>query len=360
MPLVSVTRYSFCAADEAGPCATLGPVAAREPSASSAGSRSAGRTRRSTSLIVRQPGRGYRRCDVAAPLSSRQSTPATSNAPATGATDDSTIMLVATDATDADLRSCCCWSSSASKSGAAAWRRPRIFPAVAHSTSRLHSSGLSEIASWSVGGPSRPHISTADRTRCSWGVVANCGFPDGTASGYAHVAAGERHRAGVPVVADPQPVPCRGVSLPLDDSDARRRLSWGAALVAAVALPVLPVLHVGNQLSARRTLETVARLGHLGTVPIACDPGRVGWAVNGVARVLRMRNAACLARSQLIWLLLSWCGQRPVIRVGAGPGLGAGTMAHAWVEVDGVPVADRGDVALLHPPFDGPLLGPPG
>ena len=93
---------------------------------------------------------------------------------------------------------------------------------------------------------------------------------------------------------------------------------------------------------------------------MACDPVRVGWAVNGVARVLRMQGTTCLARSQLIWLVLSLCGHRPVIRVGAGAGLGAGTLAHAWVELDGVPVADAPNVAALHPPFDRPLLGPPG
>ena len=70
-----------------------------------------------------------------------------------------------------------------------------------------------------------------------------------------------------------------------------------------------------------------------------------------------MQGTTCLARSQLIWLLLSLCGLSPVIRVGAGAGLGAGTMAHAWVELDGVPVADAADVAMKHPPFDRPLLG---
>ena len=131
-------------------------------------------------------------------------------------------------------------------------------------------------------------------------------------------------------------------------------------LVAAVALPILPALHVGNHLSTRRTLAVVARLGRVRFPAISCDPRQVGRAVNGVARVVRMRTTTCLARSQLIWLVLTLCGQHPVIRVGAGLGLGAGTRAHAWVELDGVPVADSRDVADRHPPFDRPLLGAVG
>ena len=166
--------------------------------------------------------------------------------------------------------------------------------------------------------------------------------------------------AGNASAASTQPVPCRGVSPPLDDAAARRRLSWGSVVVAVVALPALPVLHVCNRLSARRTLAVVAQLGRLSIPRISCNSVRVGWVVNGVARVLRLQGTTCLARSQLIWLLLSLCGQAPVIRVGAGAGLGAGTLAHAWVEVDGVPAVDGADVAVLHPPFDRPLLGPPG
>jgi hypothetical protein len=150
------------------------------------------------------------------------------------------------------------------------------------------------------------------------------------------------------------------VSPPLDDAAARRRLSWGTAFVAAVAVPALPALHVGNRLSARRTLAVVARMGRWSIPLLECEPVGVGWAVNGVARVLRLQGTTCLARSQLIWLLLSLCGQRPFIRVGAGAGLGVGTLAHAWVELDGVPVADAADVAVMHPPFDRPLLSPPG
>lgn len=139
---------------------------------------------------------------------------------------------------------------------------------------------------------------------------------------------------------------------------AGRRISFGTVIVAALAVPALPILHACNRLSARRTLAAAARLARLPSPQLDCQPATIGQAVNGVARLLRMQTTTCLARSQLIWLLMSLCGQRPVIRVGAAAGLGVGTLAHAWVELDGVPVADAANVAELHPPFDRPLLGP--
>jgi hypothetical protein len=143
-----------------------------------------------------------------------------------------------------------------------------------------------------------------------------------------------------------------------DVDAADRRLTPGMILVAAIALPVLPVLHLGNRLSARRTLAVVSRAARLPFPRVACHPRRVGRAVNGVARLIHLRSTTCIARSQLIWLILSLCGRHPVIRVGAGAGLGTGTLAHAWVELDGTPVADAATVAEQHPPFDRPLLGP--
>ena len=131
-------------------------------------------------------------------------------------------------------------------------------------------------------------------------------------------------------------------------------------ILAGLAAPLLPMLHVCNRSSPRRTMAGVARLAALPWPPVRLHPPEVGRAVNGVARILRMQGTTCLARSQLIWLLLSIGRFEPVIQVGAAPGLGSGTLAHAWVELDGVPVADPTDVATLHPPFDRPLLGAAG
>ncbi len=171
----------------------------------------------------------------------------------------------------------------------------------------------------------------------------------------------DRHRsAAVDASTSPGRARCT-VSLVVARADvdaADRRISPGMVLVAAVALPMLPILHLANRLSTRRTLAVVARLGRLPFPRIACHPRRVGRAVNGVARVIRLRSTTCIARSQLIWLILSLCGRRPVIRVGAGVGLGAGTLAHAWVELDGVPGGRpdrrRRAASTLRPPAAGP------
>jgi hypothetical protein len=139
---------------------------------------------------------------------------------------------------------------------------------------------------------------------------------------------------------------------------AERRLSLGAIVVVAFAMLALPLLHLCNRQSARRTLAVLARLGRPSWTPLASDPIAVGRSVGYASRVLRLHDTTCLARSQLVWLLLSVGGMLPVIRVGAGAGFGAGALAHAWVELDGVPIADAADVATQHPPFDRPLLEP--
>ena len=61
-----------------------------------------------------------------------------------------------------------------------------------------------------------------------------------------------------------------------DVDAADRRISPGMVLVAAAALPMLPILHLGNRLSTRRTMAIVARLGRLRFPPdqLRPAPGR--------------------------------------------------------------------------------------
>jgi hypothetical protein len=66
-------------------------------------------------------------------------------------------------------------------------------------------------------------------------------------------------------------------------------------------------------------------------------------------------GASCLVRSLALLGILHRFGAE--LRIGIGntsPVLDA----HAWVEVDGIPVNDSADVALRHPPFAQPLLRP--
>jgi hypothetical protein len=151
-------------------------------------------------------------------------------------------------------------------------------------------------------------------------------------------------------------VRCGSVTIDPNRSADERRLTIRAVVVVAIALITLPVLHLCNHLSTRRTLAGVGGVGRFSWKRFAGDPVMVGRAVNYASRRLRLQGTTCLARSELIWLLLQIGGHQPVIRVGAGAGLGAGTLAHAWVELDELPVADAVDVAAQHPPFDRPLL----
>jgi hypothetical protein len=146
------------------------------------------------------------------------------------------------------------------------------------------------------------------------------------------------------------------VTIDPNRSADERRLTIRAVVVVAIALITLPVLHLCNHLSTHRTLAGVGGLGRLSWNLFSGDPVTVGRSVNYAARIMRLQGTTCLARSELIWLLLSAGGLQPVIRVGAGSGLGAGTLAHAWVELHDLPVADSSDVAVRHPPFDRPLL----
>ena len=170
------------------------------------------------------------------------------------------------------------------------------------------------------------------------------------------------HRIGSAMVAEPT-VRCSGVKPNLASESGPSWLNLDLMLIGALAVPLLPVLHLSNRLSTRRTVTTVVWLARFKVSSDRCDPAVVSRAVNAVARVLRLQSTTCLARSQLLWLILSVTGRRPVIRVGAGSGLGSTTflgsttLAHAWVELDGEPVGDSVEVAVLHPPFDRPLLG---
>lgn len=83
-------------------------------------------------------------------------------------------------------------------------------------------------------------------------------------------------------------------------------------------------------------------------------PRAARWV--GVAARNVPGGASCLVRSLALLGLLHRGGTAAELRVGVGrtaPRL----EAHAWVEVDGVPVNDAPDVAARYPPFAGSLLG---
>jgi hypothetical protein len=87
-------------------------------------------------------------------------------------------------------------------------------------------------------------------------------------------------------------------------------------------------------------LQTLARLAW--TAPRNGDPSRRGMSTSGVVWIGRVAGASrgdCLQRALLLYRELSRAGDRPVLVAGLRQD-GARREGHAWVEVNGVPVAD--------------------
>jgi hypothetical protein len=86
----------------------------------------------------------------------------------------------------------------------------------------------------------------------------------------------------------------------------------------------------------------------------AAEPRAVRWI--GVASRYCPGGASCLVRSLAVLGLLRRRGLAAQLRVGVGA-TAPRLEAHAWVELDGVPVNDAADVAARYPPFAGSLPG---
>ena len=94
--------------------------------------------------------------------------------------------------------------------------------------------------------------------------------------------------------------------------------------------------------------------GRRAAAPADPWPRAARWI--GVAARNVPGGASCLVRSLALLGLLRRRGVAAQLRVGVGrtaPRL----EAHAWVELDGVPVNDAADIAVRYPPFEGSLLG---
>jgi hypothetical protein len=83
-------------------------------------------------------------------------------------------------------------------------------------------------------------------------------------------------------------------------------------------------------------------------------PRAIRWI--GVAARYCPGGASCLVRSLAVLGLLRRRGLGAQLRIGVGATAPV-LEAHAWVELDGVPVNDAADVAARYPPFAGSLPG---
>lgn len=117
-----------------------------------------------------------------------------------------------------------------------------------------------------------------------------------------------------------------------------RRLPAGERLL----LPLLALLLAAARIGVRRagvgwTRRAAARLAPRSDV----GPARLAFLVDAAARTLPGRTA-CLPRAIVLEALLAGAGWVPVLRIGIAPREGRARLdAHAWVELDGVAVAEE-------------------
>ncbi len=131
-----------------------------------------------------------------------------------------------------------------------------------------------------------------------------------------------------------------------------RELSWRDKRQLIALMVVLPLVHLA--LSWFRYQRVRGWLEHWSSqrMPTICTPEALADAQRfaQLAAIAGRRGAveaSCLRQALVIWWWLRRSGLSPQIRIGA---LGSGEVfaAHAWVELDGVALAQRD---LQHRPF---------
>ena len=139
----------------------------------------------------------------------------------------------------------------------------------------------------------------------------------------------------------------------------RRRLARLASLdpgqrrVVAASLVLVPAVKLSLRLRGfGPTAETLAIRSHGPAVP--AEPAEARATADAVALVAgrSVVGARCLGRSLVLWFLLRRRGVDVELVIGADAARGGALPAHAWVELDGVPVNDAPDVRERFGAFD--------
>lgn len=113
----------------------------------------------------------------------------------------------------------------------------------------------------------------------------------------------------------------------------------------------MPVCWIGLQVLGLARLEArLARSGSHGKSMSLAEAQETGRLVNLAARYAPVR-ANCLTRSLLLSWMLRRRGVACELRIGVRLVQGMFS-AHAWVEVEGLPVNDRPDIATEFAPFE--------
>jgi|GEM_PF-359310 len=138
-----------------------------------------------------------------------------------------------------------------------------------------------------------------------------------------------------------------------------RRLSGLERRLLLQACLCLPLVALGLRGLGLRRLHVLVGRAAPGRARLAAGPASVTWAqaaersVQAAAR-LGPRPATCLERSWVLWWFLRRAGIAGELVIGVRK-CGDRLAAHAWVELDGVPLNDAPDVAQHFPPFPAPV-----
>lgn len=136
----------------------------------------------------------------------------------------------------------------------------------------------------------------------------------------------------------------------LRDLSARdRALAVRAAALQAFVVPAVRVLGFRRVKSALAALAPLRKTVPPRPLDRAREAARVA---HGVARRVLPR-ATCVPRSLVLWALLRRMGIDARIRFGARKA-GKGIEAHAWVEVEGEPLAEGARLRSCYSALDGP------
>jgi Transglutaminase-like superfamily len=136
-----------------------------------------------------------------------------------------------------------------------------------------------------------------------------------------------------------------------------RSLRAGDFLLLAEASTLVTIVNVALRLLPYRFLERMNQVRVTATssgTPAPVVPGKIGWAVQAVARRLPGKNA-CLVQALTAQAMLRRRGFPSDLRIGVAGRDPDGTIkAHAWVEYDGKvivgEIADLSSYSVLSSP----------
>ena len=127
-------------------------------------------------------------------------------------------------------------------------------------------------------------------------------------------------------------------------------IGWVGAVYVAIALVFLPVLMLLLKGLGRHRTQSFLRIMSPDPEKHCSNRQISSLSIDRCAEAIRVAgahglvNALCLPKSLLLWYLLRWWGLQAEVRIGVSKAQGY-FRSHAWVELDGVVVNDRNDVA---------------